>query len=53
MLEDTYVDMEIELPRDVEGPEFAKLTKLLWDVNGIPIGRQHLNTTMDTRVYEV
>jgi hypothetical protein len=35
VLEDTYLNMEIALPRDGEGPEFAKVTKRLRDANGI------------------
>ena len=38
VLEDTYVDIEISLPRYGEGPKFSKVTKCLWDANGIPIG---------------
>ena len=53
MLEYIYVDMEMALPRDVEGPQFAKVTKHLGDSNGIPIGRQHENHMLYTRVYEV
>ena len=45
--------MEIALSIDGEGPNFAKLTKLLRDANGIPIGRHHENPMLDTRVYEV
>ena len=49
VLEDTYVDMEVALPRDVEIPEFSKVTKILWDANSIPIGRHHNNYMLDTR----
>ena len=41
VLEDTYVDMEIELPIYGEGPEFYKVTKLLRGSNSIPIVRHH------------
>ena len=51
VLEDTYVDMEIALPIDGEGPKFFKVTKRLWDANGIPIGRHHDNPMLDKRVY--
>ena len=37
-LQDTYLDMEVALPRDNEGPEFVRITKRLRDANGIPIG---------------
>ena len=49
VLEDTYLNMEIALPRDGEGPEFAKVTKRLRDANGIP----NDNPILDTRLYEV
>ena len=53
VLEDTYLNMEIALPRDDEGPEFAKVTKRLRDANGLPIGTANDNPILDTRVYEV
>ena len=53
VLEDTYLNMEIALPRDGEGPEFAKVTKRLRDANGIPIGTANDNPILDTRLYEV
>ena len=39
VLEDTYLNMELVLPRDGEGPEFARLTKQL----SIPIGTANDN----------
>ena len=53
MLEDIYVDMEIVLPRDGEGPEFSKVTKFMRYENSIPIVRHHDNPILDTTVYEV
>ena len=53
VLEDTYMDTEIALPRYIECPEFYKSTKILQDANGIPIGRHHANYMLDTIVYEV
>ena len=53
MLEDTYVDTEIALPRYGEGPDFSKSVKILRDANDILIGRHYGNTMLDTRVYEV
>ena len=50
---DTYLNMEIALPRDGEGPEFAKVTKRLRDANGIPIGTANDNPILDSRLYEV
>ena len=51
--DDTYINMEIALPRDDDGPTFAKVTKRLRDANGIPIGTANDNPILDTRVYEV
>ena len=45
--------MELALPRDDEGPEFARVTKRLRDANGLPIGTSNDNPLMDTRIYEV
>lgn len=53
VLEDTYVNMEIALPRDEGGPQYAKVTKRLRDANGIPIGTANDNPILDTRIYEV
>ena len=53
VLEDTYLNMELALPRDSEGPEFAKVTKRLRDANGIPIGTANDNLILDSRIYEV
>ena len=53
VLEDTYLNMELALPRDSEGPEFARVTKRLRDANGIPIGTADDNPILDSRVYEV
>ena len=41
------------LPRDSEGPEFARVTKRLRDANGLPIGTENDNPILDTRMYEV
>ena len=53
MLEDTYVDMDIALPRDGEVSDFSKVTKYLRDENVIPIVRHRYNPIVDIRVYEV
>ena len=45
--------MEVALPRDGEGPEFAKVIKRLRDANGIPIGTANDNPILDTLLYEV
>ena len=51
VLEDTYFNMEITLQRGVEVPKFSKVTILLRDENGTPIGRYHENTMLDMIVY--
>ena len=41
------------MPRDSDGPEYAKVTKRLRDADGIPIGTANDNPILDTRLYEV
>ena len=53
VLDDTYLNMEISLPRDSDGPEFARVAKRLRDANGIPIGTANDNPILDSRLYEV
>ena len=50
---DTYMNMEVTLPRDTEGPDFAHVTKRLKDANGLPIGTANENPILDTKMYEV
>ena len=52
-LDDTYINVEIVLPCDSEGPDYTKVTKRLRDANGIPIGTVHDNPISDLRLYEV
>ena len=52
-LDDTYLNMELALPRDGDGPEFARVTKRLRDKDGIPIGTANDNPILDSRIYEV
>jgi hypothetical protein len=47
------LNMELALPRDGEGPEFARVTKRLRDDDGNPIGLASNNLIADTRVCEV
>ena len=49
----TYMNMEVALPQDTEGPDFARVTKRLKDINGLPIGTANENPILDTIVYEV
>lgn len=53
VLDDTYLNMELALPRDGPEPQFARVTKRLRDTEGRPIGRAHDNPILDSRVYEV
>ena len=53
VFQDTYLDIEVALPRDDEGPAFARVTKRLRDANGLPIGMANDNPILDTRLYEV
>ena len=53
VLDDTYLNMELVLPRDEPGPEFARVTKRLRDHNGFPIGTANQNSILDSRMYEV
>ena len=41
------------MPRDGDGPEFARVTKFLKYTNGLPIGTFNSNPILDTRMYEV
>ena len=47
-LDDTYLNVEIALSRDSEGPEFVKVVKRLRDSNGLPIGTANDNLILDT-----
>ena len=51
--ESDYVGMQLALPRDADGPEFASVTRRLTDSKGIPVGEANENPILDTRVYEV
>ena len=51
--DDIYLNMELALPCSSNGPKYEKITKLLWDADGIPIGTAKKHTILDTRLYEV
>ena len=53
VLDDTYVNMELSLPRNNNEPQFARVTKRLRDANGNPIGTANDNPILDTRLFEV
>ena len=50
---DNYVNMEIAIDRHDDGPEFARVTKLLKEKDGLPIGTATKNPILDTIMYEV
>jgi hypothetical protein len=53
VFDDAYLNMELTIPRDSDGPEFARVTKRLKDKDGLPIGRANNNPILDTRMYKV
>ena len=53
IMDNSYLNMELVLPRDGEEPAFARVTKRMKDENGNPIGRAHANPILDTRMFEV
>lgn len=50
---DTSLNMELAIPRDINGPEFARVTKHLRDKDVLPIGTASNNPILDTIMYEV
>ena len=53
IMDDTYMNIEVALSRDTEGPEFSRVTKRVKDANGLPIVTSNENLILDTRMYEV
>jgi hypothetical protein len=51
--DDTYLHMELALPRDGAEVQFGRVVKRLRDKDGLPIGTAHDNPILDTRMYEV
>ncbi|KAI2498409.1 Reverse transcriptase (RNA-dependent DNA polymerase) [Fragilaria crotonensis] len=51
--DDTYLNMELALPRQGAEVQFGRVVKRLRDKDGIPIGTAHDNPILDTRMYEV
>ena len=45
--------MELALPQDKHGPDFARVNKGLRDHNGLPIGTANQNPILDSQMYEV
>ena len=38
VFDDTYLNMELVIPRDEDVPDFSKVTKFLSNKDGLPIG---------------
>jgi hypothetical protein len=53
VFDDTYLNMELAIPRDSDGPEFARATKRLKDKDRLTIGRANNNPILDTIMYKV
>jgi hypothetical protein len=53
VLNDTYLNIELSLPRGGGEVEFARVTKRLRDKDGLPIGTANDNPILDTQLYEV
>lgn len=53
MYDDTYLNMELALPRGGGEVEFARVVKRMRDKNGLPIGTANDNPILDSRIYEV
>ena len=53
VFDNTYLNMEFTIPRDVDRPDFDKGAKRLRDKDRLPIFRAHNNTIMDTIMYDL
>ena len=53
VFDNTYLNMEVVIPRDGYVPDFSKVMKHFRDKGGLPIDRSHNNPILDTRMYEV
>jgi hypothetical protein len=51
--DDTYLNMELALPRDGGEVQLARVVKRLRDKDGLPIGTANDNPILDSRWYEV
>jgi hypothetical protein len=51
--DDTYLSMELALPRDGGEVQLARVVKRLRDKDGLPIGTANDNPILDSREYEV
>ena len=48
VFDNTYLNIELEIPMDGDGPNFTKVKKCVRDKDRLPIRRAHNNTIMDT-----
>ena len=53
VLDNKYLNMEVDLPGYDEGQEVARVVKQFWDKYGIPIGTAKDNPILDSWIYEV
>ena len=53
VFDDRYLKIELSIPSDVYGPEFAKVKKRFSDKDRLPIGKAHNNPILDTIIYKV
>ena len=51
--DDNYLNMELDLVRQGEGPEFARVAKRLKDKDRRPIGTASKNPILDSLMYKV
>ena len=51
--DDTYMNMELALPRASGEAEFGRVVKRMRDKDGLPIGTANDNPLVDSRVYKV
>ena len=51
--DDTYLHMELALPRDGEEVQFARVVNHMRDKDGLPIGTANDNPILEPRMYEV
>ena len=53
VFDDTYLNMELALPRGGGEVEFTRVVKRMRDKDGLPIGTANDNPVLDSRIYEV
>ena len=53
VMEKTYLNIKLAIPRDGDGSKFSKVAKYLKDSNVLHIGHDHDNQLPNTQVYDV